>query len=217
LDADGDVLQGDPKTAILDRAQQTHAALVVLGSHSVSSVERFLLGNVAANVLRHAPCSVLVSRARTGGGPYKVLLPTDGSTFSESAARSVASRPWPAGTEFRILSVVEFVLPAVQALFEPPFVDSRQIETLREDAMQRAQDAVAATAANVSPKFRNVSESISVLIDGTKNVILKEAEQWGANLIVLGSHGRTGAERFLLGSVSEGAATQAACSVEVVR
>jgi nucleotide-binding universal stress UspA family protein len=69
LDADGDILQGDPKAAILDRAEQTKAGYLVLGSHNVSAVARFLLGNVASNVLRHAPCSVLIaspSPGRTG-------------------------------------------------------------------------------------------------------------------------------------------------------
>jgi nucleotide-binding universal stress UspA family protein len=63
----------------------------------------------------------------------------------------------------------------------------------------------------------SLSESISVLIESPKTVILEEARQWGADLIVLGSHGRGGMERFLMGSVAETVATHAECSVEVVR
>ncbi len=217
LDADGDILQGDPKAAILDRAEQTKAGYVVLGSHSVSAVARFLLGNVASSVLRHAPCSVLIARSKPRTDGFKVLLPTDGSAFSEAAVRSVAARPWPPQSEFRVLSVVELVLPLAQALFEPPFVESRQIEALRQEAMKHAQDAMTAAVANLSPRFAHVSESISVLMDGPKNLILKEAREWGADLIILGSHGRSGAARFLVGSVSEGVAAQATCSAEVIR
>lgn len=86
-----------------------------------------------------------------------------------------------------------------------------------EESLRHAQSAVAASVAKLTPRFSNVSESISVLTDGPKNVILNEASQWGADLIVLGSHGRSGRERFLVGSVSESVAARAACSVEVIR
>lgn len=216
FDADGDILHGDPKATILNRAEQVKANFIVLGSHSVSAVEHFLLGNVAANVLRHAGCTVLIARSAPSNA-RKILLPTDGSSFSQAAARSVAERKWPDGTSFRVLSVVEFIVPPLQSLFEPPFVESRQIETLREEAMRHAQDAVAASVTTLSRHHSDVSESISVLLDGPREIILNEAEQWGADLIVLGSHGRRGSERFFLGSVSEGVATRARCSVEVVR
>jgi nucleotide-binding universal stress UspA family protein len=55
------------------------------------------------------------------------------------------------------------------------------------------------------------------LLDGPKSIIMDEAEKWGADLIVVGSHGHRGIERFLLGSVSEGVALHAKCSVEVIR
>ena len=62
-----------------------------------------------------------------------------------------------------------------------------------------------------------VSESISVLVSSPKEIILDEASSWAADLIVLGSHGHRGIDRFLLGSVSEEVAMHAKCSVESVR
>jgi nucleotide-binding universal stress UspA family protein len=56
-----------------------------------------------------------------------------------------------------------------------------------------------------------------VLLGGPRSVIIDEADKWGADLIVVGSHGHRGFERFLLGSVSEGVARHAHCSVEVIR
>src|ERR1700676_4438957 len=99
--ASGVSLQGDPKRVILDRAEETKADFVLVGSHGVSPLARLLLGNVALAVMRHAPCSVEIVRARIGKlpGVQKILLATDGSKFSERAARSVAERPWAEGTE----------------------------------------------------------------------------------------------------------------------
>jgi len=218
LDADGDILQGDPKRAILDRAAKTHASLVVVGSNLVSAVEHFLLGNVAANVLRHAPCSVLIARPKPEAvsGP-KILLTTDGSTYSDAAARSLVMRTWPKSAEVRVMSVVEFVLPPGQSFLEPPFTGSEPIQKIREDAMKLAQDAVASAVRILEKSFANISESISVLLERPHTLILKEARDWNADLIVMGSHGRQGADRFLLGSVSEAVATHAHCSVEIIR
>jgi nucleotide-binding universal stress UspA family protein len=162
---------------------------------------------------------VEIVRTREGKlpGVHKILLATDGSEFSERAARSIAQRPWPEGTEIEVLSVVELVLGNAQALLEPPYMDSDQLELQREQGMRRAQDAVASAVEILSQAFPKVSESISVLLSGPKAVIIDEAGKWGADLIVVGSHGHRGIERFLLGSVSEGVAMHAYCSVEVIR
>ena len=148
-----------------------------------------------------------------GGSP----VATDGSECSDRAARSIAERPWPEGTEVRVLSAVELILPAVRAILEPPFPDTAFIESARGDAMKRSQEAIARAMQILSVPGLNVSESISVLLDKPKTIILDEAAQWGADLIVLGSHGRHGVDRFLLGSVSEAVAMQAGCCVEVIR
>jgi nucleotide-binding universal stress UspA family protein len=218
--ATGATFGGDPKTVILDRARTIGADFLVLGSHGVSAITRFLLGNVAATVLRYASCPVEVVRARTmtqDRQTMKVLLATDGSESSELAARSIVERPWPTGTEVRVLSVVELILPATRALFQPPFVDSAFIESAQAEAMKRTQDAIAQAREILSAAGLNSSESISVLLEPAKTIIIDEAAEWGADIIVLGSHGRHGVDRFLLGSVSEVVAMRADCSVEVVR
>jgi nucleotide-binding universal stress UspA family protein len=223
LEVGGVTLKGDAKRMILDRAKETQADLVFVGSQGVSALTHFLLGNVASAVVSHAPCSVEIVRAHkntTEGKPpgvHKILLATDGSEFSERAARSIAERPWPAGTEIEVISVVELHLGTAQALLEPPYVDSEQLALQREEAMKSAEAAVASAVEILSKAFPKVSESISVLLDGPKAVIIDEADKWGADLIVVGSHGHRGVERFLLGSVSEGVAMHARCSVEVIR
>jgi nucleotide-binding universal stress UspA family protein len=219
LETTGVSLPGDPKRVILDRAKETKADFVFVGSQGVSALARFLTGSVASGVVRYAPCSVEIVRARPGKPPgvHKILLATDGSASSERAAQSIADRPWGEGTEIVVFSVVELVLPTTQALLEPPYVESEQLEAQRAEAMQRAQNAVASAIRILSKTFPQVAESISVLVSGPKAVITEEADQTGADLIVVGSHGHQGVERFLLGNVSEGVALHAHCSVEVIR
>lgn len=219
LTARGYVASGDPKRLILERATETKPDLIVVGSHRVAPLTDLFLGNVASHTMRHADCTVAIIRPRQDDRPEarRILLATDGSADSESAARFIAERPWPEGTVVRVLSVVEVVLPTMHALFEPPFVNSGEVQRMRELAMTRAQEAVAKAAAIIAGAGLEVSESISVLLDGTKDVILKEAKDWNADRIVVGSHGHTAVERFLMGSVSEAIANQAHCSVEVVR
>lgn len=226
-EASGAVFSGDPKTVILDRARG--ADLLVVGSQGgsqggsrggsrrASPVARFLLGNVAATAMRYAPCSVEIARPRKKTGNFRILLATDGSPFSEQAAKSIASRLWPDGTEVLVLSAVELILPSARAMFEVPLIDTAFLEKARGEAMQHSQDAVARAREILSATGVSVGESISVLADAPKAVILQEARAWGADLIVLGSHGHHGMDRFLVGSVSEYVATHAECSVEVVR
>jgi nucleotide-binding universal stress UspA family protein len=211
------VLPGDPKAVIVDHAEKTGVDLVVVGSHGHSALEQFVLGSVARAVVRFACCGAEIVRAgnRKTGDPMRVLLATDGSESAQLAALSVAERPWPARTEVRILSVVEFSLPW-QATIEPP-LDTTQMESLREHAMKRAQDAILSAEQPISDAGLKTEESVSVLVAAPKEIILEEAKEWDADLIVIGSHGHSGITRFLLGSVSEAIATHAKCSVEVIR
>ena len=219
LRALGKVAAGDAKAVIAARAEVMRPDLIVVGSHRASALTDLFVGNVAAHTLRHAGCSVAIVRARLDDGliPRKILLAVDGSVYGEAAARAIAERPWPARSEVRVLSVVEVVLPAMHALFDPPFVQSDEVQRLRVEAVARAQRAVSDAVAILAPSGLAVSETISVLLDGTKEVILQEALDWGADWLFVGSHGRQGAERLLMGSVSEAIAMQANCSVEVVR
>jgi nucleotide-binding universal stress UspA family protein len=143
----------------------------------------------------------------------KILLPVDGSACSEAAVAEVARRPWPEGSQLRILTVVELpFVPTPETWALPESYYSRVEQGAREQAREIVDKAVAqlrqATGLEVS----------TAILDGyAKDTILAEAEQWGADLIVVGSHGYRGWQRFLLGSVSQAVASHAQCSVEIVR
>jgi nucleotide-binding universal stress UspA family protein len=147
----------------------------------------------------------------------KILLAVDGSEGSKHATEYIAERPWQEGTEVRVLSVVELALSGLQAAFEIPGLDAARLESQRAAAMQRSQKAIADAREVLETAGLKTSESISVLVSSPKQVILEEASTWGADLIVLGSHGHGGAVRFFLGGTSEAVARHAECSVEIIR
>jgi len=207
------VVQGDPATVIVEQAAQAGADWIVIGSHNAPGAIQFLLGSVARGVARLAACSVEIVRARRGAGPLKILLAIDGSECSMAALRSVAGRPWPPGTEFRVLSVVEPSAP----LLPPPYFSPHRMEELRGKDMQRSQQAVSAAESILSTAGIEATSTIAVPAATPKELILSEGAEWEAGLIVVGSHGRRGVNRLLLGSVSEAVALHANCSVEIVR
>jgi nucleotide-binding universal stress UspA family protein len=217
LNATANMLVGDAEASIVDRARETGVDLIVVGSRGSRGLTRFLLGGVAAAVARFAPCSVEIVRAAESSKPphgaMKILLATDGSEYSQLAARSIAERPWPEGTSIRALSVAELSLP----LLEMPYFLPHTMEKLRGEAMQRAEEAEMAAEETLANAGLEESGTVAVPTGTPKEVILENAEEWGADLIVCGSHGRRGLSRFLLGSVSAAVATHAKCSVEIIR
>jgi nucleotide-binding universal stress UspA family protein len=145
----------------------------------------------------------------------KILLATDGSDCSKAAVNSVAERPWPEGSEVMIVSATEIPNAPMSEAWVLP--DSYYTQL---DGVAKAQAEAAVNGAAWRIKAGNTPglEVITVIKNGhAKEVILDEAEKWGADLIVLGSHGYNGWQRFLLGSVSHAVATHAHCSVEIVR
>jgi nucleotide-binding universal stress UspA family protein len=213
LETSTSVLMGDPKTVIVDDAAESHADFIVIGSHNAGAVMGFLLGSVARAVARLATCSVEIARANPGPGPLRILLAADGSEGSKAAVRSVAGRPWPGGTEFRILSVVEPSAPVLPT----SYFSAEVMEELRGKDMQRAQEAVSSAESILSGAGIEATSTIAVPAATPKELILSEAAEWNAGLIVVGSHGRRGVNRLLLGSVSEALALHAKCSVEIIR
>lgn len=219
-----EVIVGFPRTALSTCAREWHADLIMAGSHGRGAIGRFLLGSVAQGILRTASCSVEIVRSAPGGPapsshPMKILLATDGSDCSLGAADSVASRPWPAGTVFKVLSVEELAVveSAVAGSTLASIYPASLLEELMAGARARAVAAVEGTRRTLKQAGFNVLDEQPILRGEPRAVILDTAQAWPADLIVLGSHGRRGLDRFLMGSVAESVAIHAHCSVEVVR
>lgn len=147
----------------------------------------------------------------------KVLLAIDGSGHSDAAVQAVVRRHLEAGSEVRVISVVE------TAYWPAPFPgdggDMTLYQEIERAARERAQAAVDGAAATLRAEgaSRQVHVTADVLSGSAKRTILEEADAFGTDVIIVGSHGHGHFERFRLGSVSHAVAMHANCSVEIVR
>jgi nucleotide-binding universal stress UspA family protein len=139
----------------------------------------------------------------------KILLAVDDSMFSDAALQMVIAQIPPQGTEVLVLHVVEPITlsppPQMSASYAPE-LESR-VKDGRELVEREAQRLRAAGF-----KTDGAVENGDI-----REKIINAAAEWRADLIVMGSHGRRGMQRFLLGSVAEHVARHAQCSVEIVR
>jgi nucleotide-binding universal stress UspA family protein len=141
-----------------------------------------------------------------------LILAIDNSEYSAEAVREVAERPWPANTMVRVLSVVEPMVPPAAELW---YDAGGNLDRVQQEMKKRAADLTEKAAEQLQGKGFNIENAVR---DGDpRSVIVDEAKDWPADLIVLGSHGYTGIKRLLLGSVALFVVSHAPCSVEVVR
>ncbi|HEV2488468.1 MAG TPA: universal stress protein [Candidatus Acidoferrales bacterium] len=222
--ASTEVLVGFPRTAISEYAKAWKADFILVGSRGRGAVARFLLGSVAQGVLRTAHCSVAVVRRQVrerseSEQGMKVLLATDGSDGAAAATRSIAGRPWPAGSHFKVVSVVELLMPenSISVSSSAPVYPASLLEEVWSDARKRAREAVAEARKTLTAAGLKIVDGETAPEGDPRAVLLDQAREWGADLIVLGSHGRRGIDRLLMGSVSESVALHAHCSVEIIR
>ena len=147
----------------------------------------------------------------------RILLAIDGSEHSEAAIDEIARQHFPADSEVRVISVVE--PPYFPATLPEEGVNRSLYVEIEKAARERARAAVEKAAAKLraDQESRQLNVATEVLSGSPKRVILEDAEVFGADLIVVGSHGHGMLERFLLGSVSQAVALHANCSVEIVR
>ena len=145
----------------------------------------------------------------------KILLAVDGSPCSDRAVEEIGRRPWPEGSMVRVLTAFELPLPPTPEGWALP---PNYIDELDEAARKQAQFIVGRTVETLRTKLgKTITIDGQFLPGAPRTVILDAAESWGADLIVVGSHGYGRWERFLLGSVSQSVVSHAKCSVEVVR
>lgn len=195
------LLAGVPEEIILQTADEVRAALIVMGTHGRSGLDRLKLGSVADAVLRRAHCPVFTIHAAAGGHPAvhplrlnlgRILVATDFSPSSDLALRHAAE--------------LARLLPAEVLLLH--VADAASTRTRIEEKFRQALSA--SRAGDV------VGEELLLHGDPAES-ILAHATRTKARLIVMGTQGRRGMDRLLLGSVAEAVIRGARCPVLVVR
>ncbi len=146
----------------------------------------------------------------------RVLLAVDASPCSDAAVRQVIERFSPEDTDVRVVHAVEWLreMPLCFQYGQGPSAGHDVIES-RNRSFERAEMLVGRIAAQIeSAGFR---VSVATPDAEPRHGIVDEARRWHADLVVMGSHGRHGFDRLLLGSVAETVLRHAPCSVEIVR
>lgn len=210
------LIEGAVIDAICEAARDEDAALVILGSHGRTGLERIVLGSVAERVVRHCETSVLVARAPAASehGFRRVLVATDFSESAETALEQAAT-----------LAADDAVIDLLHCWQLDDFPDSqmrptdlrRAHQTLSGRIGERAQALGQGLARRVSVGQRKVTFHLlqSPPTAGIQEFMDEQRAPY--DLVAVGTHGRTGVKRWLLGSVAESTVRYAPCSVLVAR
>jgi nucleotide-binding universal stress UspA family protein len=202
---------GTPQALILNRAEEWLADLIIVGSHGQTSAADALLGSVTDSVIRHAHCPVLIVRPgkRTG----RIVAGTDFSDPVLPALRAAGDEAKRTGAELTVVHSLDMVwslaaYPALAFGGAPFNISAGQIKELELVATQRLEESL---------KQLNVSGDTLVTTGPAGTALIDIASERKADLIVVGTIGRTGLRRALLGSVAETVAKGAPCSVLIIR
>src|SRR5882724_11302972 len=194
------VHRGKPAAVLNEAVAALGAELVVLGGKHHSTLGRWLGGSTSVDVARTTPVPLLV----TVGAPAirRVLLALDPSAAARPAVAAAERYATLFGAELRVLSVVE----PLAVLPEVPQQDMTDYYRRWEEALAR----------DVWPLIRAPGVGTVVRHGGALETILREAAEWGADLVVVASHGKGPVKRMLVGSVTEGLINHLPTSLLVV-
>lgn len=144
----------------------------------------------------------------------RVLIPVQDSIFGDAITDFIAGHKWQKDAEFKLLSVIEYESYG-EMLGDMYCCDvSRSFYDQRVCAATKLLEQYALKLDRAMP---GASVEHRVRYGDPKNIILDEADQWQADMIVMGSHARRGMSRFLLGSVSMAVLSHSRCSVVIVK
>ncbi|MDP1948905.1 MAG: universal stress protein [Nitrospirota bacterium] len=194
---------GSSAEVIVATAEEQKADLIVMGARGLGPIKERLLGSVSHRILTLAPCATLIVN-----GPVKamknILLPLQGLSDAEAAIRFLQLKPFHDPVEITLLTV----LPSTQ----PPWpVEAAAAETLEKQALESARGYID----SVTERLRALGyQARGIAVLGTPSaMILQEATTLRSDLILMGTSGRQGITRFVLGSVSHALLHKMPCPV----
>lgn len=199
-------LDGFADTALAGAARELGASLIVVGTHGRTGFKRLLLGSVAEKTVRGADTSVLVARGEAPkGGYHRIVVGTD---FSDQATKALAQAYQCAAPEADVRVVHGWNMPYASADLPGDFL--AQLRDAAELSVSQYREEILRDPppAGVRVRVEAMYGSPAAVLDDMSGA---------ADLVVVGSHGRRGVRRFLLGSVAEATVRHARCTVLIAR
>jgi nucleotide-binding universal stress UspA family protein len=202
---------GAPQARILAHAEERLADLIIVGSHGQTGAADALLGSVTNSIIRHAHCPVLI--VRPAKGTRRILAGTDFSDPALPALKAAGDEANRVQGELTVVHSLDLAwapvsYPAMAFGGAPISVSPVEIGELEVVATRRLEDSL---------KQLNLTGRTLVKNGPAGRALIEAAAELNADLVVVGTVGRTGLRRALLGSVAETVAREAPCSVLIVR
>lgn len=201
------IRRGEPAECIADRAREAGADMVVMATHGRGPLSRFWLGSVTDGFVRRAPCPVLVVRPTEDAEPSldrpfgisRILVPVDRTEVSVGVVDGAVRLGRLFDARFRLLTVISNGGDQIHPYLSRP---SRLDEQWLEEASQEARLRLETLAARL--RERGIETEVAVVRGkNTAARILEDGREWNADVIAMGTHGRGGLRRTVLGSVAD--------------
>ena len=190
---------GSPAKSILSMAEEQKADLIVMGARGLGPIKERLLGSVSHRIITLAPCATLIVN-----GPVKamkqILLPLEGPSDAEAAVRFLRLKPFHETVELTLMTVLPWT--------EPPWPSDAAAATEMLEKQTEYIEGVAERLCAIGYKAHGVA-----LLGTPPTMILQQATTLRSDLILMGTRGRQGITRFVLGSVSHAVLHKAPCPV----
>jgi nucleotide-binding universal stress UspA family protein len=193
---------GSPAKTILSMAEEQKADLIVMGARGLGPIKERLLGSVSHRILTLAPCSTLIVN-----GPVKpvkqILLPLEGPSDAEAAVRFLRLKPFHEAVELTLMTVLPWTAP--------PWPSGAAAEAAATEMLEKQTEYIESMA----ERLRSIGyQAHGVAVVGTPaTMILQQATTLRSDLILMGTRGRQGISRFVLGSVSHAVLHKMPCPV----
>ena len=206
------ILEGeDSYNFISDEAVKNKTTMIIMGRRGKTGLKRLVIGSTTARVIGHAPCNVLVVPQAAQVEFKNILVATDGSRYAAAAASEAIGIAKKNKSKLIVLAVVP------SESMQPMDIVHSQMS---RDAIAEKELSVAENSAKaVKEAAQKEGVAVEAFIMGGKpaDAIVQTAKEKNVDVIMLGSHGKTGIDKLLMGSVAERVIVLSECAVLVVK
>jgi len=221
------LLQGNPVEQILKTAKDMDSTLLVVGSHGTGAASGKDFGKVALALASKAPCSVKIvselslptlEKEGEKAVANRFLIAVNESDNSRAVLNLISSRPWPADSSFQVLSVVPEAKRAERSRFFKATAIAETEEKVQTAQKTSAEAVVKEATEKLKECFPGGKITGHVLVGSPRSLILQVAQDWPADVIIMGAHDHKDSMfGNMTGSTASAVVVHAMCSVLVVR